>query len=201
MYKLLIACLLSQIAFAVHAEDHLVPLDGNGVYMASEYGQFVESVSPKNYDEISSIYIFPSFKPSSYIAILQNKGDDSYYLLYAQHTKPTPSIVQIVLPTQFSKAFSGKLMEIIQRDTRFYENPLIPIECTDGTAFIFESNSYYGRSNCRDKDSVPYQLVLVAERLIALTQSPAGNPDKLQQQMKDILTMLDAIKLPPVHDQ
>ena len=173
--------------------DHLLPLDGRGIGLYQGFWEFLKVVAPRDDDARSSIYVWPSFKPGVFIAIYQTSDEKSYYLLYALDTKPKPTVTTMSVSDTFAKGVSDKLENIIRTGTR-YPSPaegLSPIECTDGTEYVFESHDLYGTASC-PAAGVALQLERVAQELIDLADESSASHKSQNEKMAEILSVLDA---------
>lgn len=202
--KIVAALILSFMSLAVLADDsnafnppdHLLPLDARGVSLYQGYGQFLKAVYPKPDFPDTAIYIWPAFKPGQFISIVQTNDEKSYYLFYAQDTKPKPTVMRLVIPTDFAKAVADKLKVIIRDTTRYSSDDLLRITCTDGTDYVFESGGYLGETICPAQGSIPAQLELVSDKMIELAGLRSATVDQQNKKMAEIVAALSAIKLP-----
>lgn len=172
--------------------DHLEPLDARGIDLYQGFSAFLAAVTPKHDYELSAIYIWPSFKPSTFLAIYQTQDEKDYYLLYALTTKPEPTVVKVDLPAAFAKEFSENLEIVIRHQTRYEPEGVGPIRCTDATEYVFESGDYYGAAGC-PVEGQAQQLIDVAEQLVEVARLKTASRGEQDEAMHAALSHLKAL--------
>ncbi len=170
--------------------DHLLPLDGRGLGLYQGFWEFLQAVTPKSDYGQSSVYIWPSFRPGVFIAIYQRGDEKSYYLSYALDTKPKPTVTTIDVPDTFANGVTEKLAKIIRFGTRYPTEGVSPIECTDSTEYVFESDDLYGTAGC-PASGTALQLEHVAQDLVDLAELKPSSHDEQNKKMTEILSALD----------